>query len=159
MIVCVLDLDETLGFFDNTTFNVRPHVNFLINFLIFSKIDIILWSYGTDTYVESIINGHFPCLVQHAHKLFGRTQCKISEFRYGMCKSSEHIRKLYENEIVLIGIDDRVNDTMDDRYDMRILIEPYNKINTNDNHLITVIQKILDFCVTNIKNNEVFFKC
>ncbi|GIY73975.1 nuclear lim interactor-interacting [Caerostris extrusa] len=106
---------------------------------------------GTDTYVKSVINSYLHKLVKYAYKIFGRTQCKLSENRYGIVKCSEHIRKMYLENTLLIGIDDRVNEMMDDGYDLRISVEPYKVKNQNDQELIGVIEKIINFCVT--KNN------
>lgn len=147
-IVCILDLDETLGFFDDYTFHVRPNVNFLINFLRVANIDIVLWSLGSDHYVKSILNGFLPDICKYATKVFARTVCIKSNDTCGIPKCSDFIRKIYNEEIILIGVDDRVNEVMDNRYDFRILVQNYNSQNLQDKELISVIEKITHFLVS-----------
>lgn len=124
---------------------MRPHTDFLFNFLKITNIDVILWSYGAYYYVQSIVNGFFPQLCQCAFKIYGRTVCKKSNETCGIPKSSNFIRKLYSENIILIGVDDRVNEVMDDRYDFRILIDKYSSIDTKDTEIIRVIEKITQF--------------
>lgn len=147
-VVSVIDLDETLGKFINSSeFIVRPYAYLLLDFLKVANIDIILWSYGSDSYVEHVINTHFQIFNNSNIKtrLFGRTVCETSKRKYGFTKHSQIIRKLYIDNINLLGIDDRANINMDEGYDFRILVEPYNEKNKQDNELLQVIFKIIEY--------------
>lgn len=147
-VVSVIDLDETLGKFINSNeFKVRPYAYLLLDFLKVANIDIILWSYGSDSYVEHVINTHFQIFNNSNIKtrLFGRTVCETSKRKYGFTKHSQIIRKLYIDNINLLGIDDRANINMDEGYDFRILVEPYNEKNKQDNELLQVIFKIIEY--------------
>lgn len=144
-IVCVLDLDETLGFYDkySSKFLVRPYAETLIRVLHYSSVDIILWSYGADKYVKNIINYDLPIIKKYAYKIFARTQCTYSKTMCDTLKCSKIIRSLYKDQdIYLIAVDDNVNTVMDSNYNLRINIEPYNTIDKNDKHLADAIEKI-----------------
>lgn len=146
--VCVIDLDETLGKFTNSSeFIVRPYAYNLLDFLRIAKMELILWSYGSDLYVEHVINTHFDIFSKFNNKtrVYGRTVCETSKRKYGFLKHSQVIRKLYLDNILLIGIDDRANINMDEGYDFRILVEPYNEKNKYDNELIQVMFKIMEY--------------
>lgn len=143
-IVCVLDLDETLGYYeDGIGFHARPFADLLFQFLKFSNIKFILWSYGDDSYVKLVINSFIIDLKNMAYKIWGRTQCKISKDRYEVVKCSEHVRKIFDGQVFLIGVDDRVNEMMDDNYNLRIKVEPYQTRNAKDIELVKVIEKII----------------
>lgn len=147
-IVCVIDLDETLGkFTNNNDFVVRPYAHLLLDFLIVSNIDIILWSYGSDQYVEHVINNHFNIFVNPDIKtrVFGRTICEISKRKYGFIKYSQVIRKLYIDNINLIAMDDRININMDEGYDFRVQVEPYNEKNKEDDELFRIMCTIIEY--------------
>ena len=145
-IICVLDLDETLGFYEEGIgFHKRPFSDFMFEFLQFSSIKFILWSYGDDAYVKLVMNSFITDLRNMAYKVFGKSQCKLSKYRYDVIKCSEHIRKLFKDDIFLIGIDDRVNEMMDNKYDLRINVEPYTCQNKKDIELVIVIQKIITY--------------
>lgn len=145
-IVCVLDLDETLGYYeDGVGFHQRPFADLLFHFLKFSNIKFILWSYGDDSYVKLVVNSFVVDLKNMAHKVWGRTQCKVSKDRYDVVKCSEHVRKTFKNKIFLIGVDDRVNEMMDEKYNLRIRVEPYLTQNTTDLELVKVIEKIVKY--------------
>lgn len=150
-IICVLDLDETLGFYeDGVGFHKRPYVDLLLNFLKFSNIKFILWSLGEDSYVKLVINSFILNIKHFAFKIWGRTQCNKSKQLYNVVKCSEHVRKSLPNKnIFLIGVDDRVNQMMDNKYDLRILVQPYQTQNSKDIELVTVIEKI----IMHINNN------
>ncbi|GFT75891.1 FCP1 homology domain-containing protein [Nephila pilipes] len=62
--VCVLDMDETLGFSAGETFHVRPKFQCLINFLKVVEADIILWSLGSDDYVRRVASTHIRDMYQ-----------------------------------------------------------------------------------------------
>lgn len=147
--VCVLDMDETLGFFDNNIFHVRPNLNFLLQFLYLNNIKIILWSLGDDSYVERICNGFLPKIAKHADIIFARKECYVSDQKYNYYKASAHIRNLYREQIILIGVDDKVRQNMDDMYDLRIYVKPYQQINNNDIELVKVIETITSFWIEN----------
>lgn len=143
--VCVLDMDETLGFYDSNTFHVRPKFKAFINFLKLIHADIILWSMGSDSYVHRIVNGFLPDLRDHLFKLFGRSECEYSTTYYQFPKASAHIRDLYPSlSIFLIGIDDKVTENMDEQYDLRIYIKPYTKVNSCDKELMLVMEKMIE---------------
>lgn len=147
-IVSVIDLDETLGKFTNSNdFVVRPYAHLLLDFFTIANIDIILWSYGSDHYVEHVINNHFDIFINPDIKtrVFGRTICETSKRKYGFTKYSQVIRKLYIDNINLIGIDDRININMDEGYDYRVLVEPYNEKNKHDDELLQVMCKIIAY--------------
>lgn len=145
-ICCVLDLDETLGYFDAhaNQFMFRPYAETLIMVLYHASIDIILWSYGSDEYVKYVINHDFPVLKRYAFKIFARTQCLYSHSHYNVMKWSRVIQTVYPNteSIFLICVDDKVNLMMDPEYSVRICVEPYVKINSVDQELADVISKI-----------------
>lgn len=144
-IVCVLDLDETLGFYeDGVGFHKRPYADFLMHFLKFSGVKFMLWSYGDDAYVKLVINSFVLNLREFAFRVWGRTQCEKSKRLYSVVKCSEHIRKSLKNKnVFLIGIDDRVNEMMDNRYNLRIFVEPYKSQNSKDIELVAVMEKIV----------------
>lgn len=147
-VVCVVDLDETLGHFNsNKQFIVRPHAHLLLDFLKILNIDIILWSNGKDDYVEHVINKHFTIFVDPLlnTRVFGRTVCNISNKQYGFIKHSKTIRKLYIENINLIALDDKIDSNMDLEYDLRIKVQPYKGKNTQDYELFTVMGKIIDY--------------
>lgn len=147
--VCVLDMDETLGFFHQNVFHVRPKVNVLIHLLKLLKVDIIIWSLGEDNYVKDIMNQYLPEIARLAFKIFARQEAYVSKHQYNFWKASEHIRIMYEEPIYLLGIDDRVTQNMDSKYDFRISVSPYDASNLNDIHLLTVCEDIIE-CFTNI---------
>lgn len=151
MIVCVLDLDETLGYFDKNVFHVRPKVDFLVDFLRFSQIDFILWSLGSDSYVTRVVNGYLPEVAQYAYKMFGRSECSTSCELYNYKKCSEHIRIMYERDILLIGVDDKAMENMDNGYDMRIAVKPYEETDNQDRELFKVVEEITKFGLTHTK--------
>lgn len=142
--VCVLDMDETLGFSSGDTFHVRPKFHTLLNLLRLIRADIILWSMGTDDYVRRTVNGFLPELSTHAYKLFARTECYYSQSYYQYKKASSHIRNMYQQSIFLIAVDDMVNENMDDQYDLRIHVQPYDKVNSCDKELVFVCEKIVN---------------
>lgn len=146
--VCVLDMDLTLGFYDNKKFHVRPKFKTFLRFLKIIKADIILWSHGKDQYVSNVVNAYLPELVTCAHTLFGRTECEYSERYYNFLKASEHIRDMYKKRyglrVFLIAVDDNVAINMDEGYDLRIHIQPYSKVNSCDKELLVVIEKMVD---------------
>lgn len=155
--VCAVDLDETLGHFNlSNQFIIRPYAYVLLDFFIVANIDIILWSNGSDNYVESIINKHFDIFVNNKLKtrVYGRTVCNISKHRFGYIKCSKIIRNMYNENVLLIGLDDQININMDSGYDFRIHVEPYKVKNLNDEELFLVMCKILNYCKNNILNNE-----
>lgn len=147
MIVCVLDMDETLGYFDGQQFVIRPKLDFLMKFCKMCHIDVILWSMGDDEYVKSVINSSLNNVAEYAAKIFGYKECKRSYKLYEYHKASEHVRVMYPETIFLIGVDDRVTSNMDARYDVRIAVKPYKKVNPGDRELVGVVEKIVDACV------------
>lgn len=142
-VVCVLDMDETLGTCNDKTFHLRPKCKMLINFLQIIQCDIILWSLGSNTYVEKIIKGTLTDIKKHAYKVYGRSKCKWSKSTYNYYKASEAIRNLYGETIFLMGVDDRAGQNMDSGYDLRIHVKPYRKPNPHDRALSEVIEKII----------------
>lgn len=144
-IICVLDLDETLGYYEEGVgFHKRPFADLLLNFFKFSNIKFMLWSLGDDSYVKLVINSFVLNIKNLAFRIWARTQCEKSKFLYNVVKCSEHVRKSLPNKkVFLIGIDDRVNEMMDNKYDLRILVEPYKQHNPKDIELITVMEKII----------------
>lgn len=143
--VCVLDMDETLGFYAGTTFHVRPHFKTLIRFLKLIKADIILWSLGTNDYVGRVVNGFLPELVQHAYKLFARSESEYARMYYQVPKASAHIRDMYESQtIFLMAVDDKVAENMDEQYDLRIHVKPYTKVNSCDKELLKVVETMIN---------------
>lgn len=142
--VCVLDMDETLGFSSGDAFHVRPKFQTLLNLLRLIRADVILWSMGTDEYVQSTVNGFLPELATHAYKLFARTECQYSQTYYRYRKASNHIRDMYPHSIFLIGVDDKVSENMDEHYDLRIHVPSYTKVNSCDKELVSVCEKIVN---------------
>lgn len=156
-VCCVLDLDETLGHFNtNHQFMVRPFALLLLDFFIVTHIDIVLWSYGSDSYVEHVINTHFDIFKNENLKtrLFARSVCEISKRRYGNRKHSKIVRSLYKETVYLIAIDDQVNINMDTGYDFRIKVEPYIHKNVNDRELLFSLQKIIEQLKEIILNSD-----
>ncbi|KAG8156213.1 hypothetical protein JTE90_011123 [Oedothorax gibbosus] len=143
--VCVLDLDETCGFYDGKVFHVRPLFKTFIHFLRLIRADIILWSLGTDEYVLRVINGFLPELQAHAVKIFARSEADYSKLYYQYYKASTHVRDLYASQpIVLIAVDDNVSTNMDEQgYDLRIYIKPYAKVNSCDKELLKTMEAIV----------------
>lgn len=159
--VCVLDMDETLGYYDGTTFHVRPHYKTLIDFLHLVRADIILWSLGTNDYVKRIVNGFLPELAKQAYKIFARSEAEYGQFHYNISKASKHIRHLYAPQsIFLIAIDDHVAENMDDQYDLRIRVHPYTKVNSCDKELLqvveTLIKGIMELTSKNVQRGSLF---
>lgn len=144
-LVCVLDMDETLGVFHNGIFHVRPKVDVLLQLLRLLHVDIILWSLGEDQYVQKIVNGFLPEIARHAFKIFARKESYVAKEKYKMYKAGEHIRVLYDHPIYLMGVDDCVTQNMDMAYDVRIYVPPYKIPNGSD-------RKLLKVCETLIKN-------
>ena len=143
--VCVLDMDETLGFYEGTTFHVRPHFVTLMRFLRLIRADIILWSLGTDAYVQRVVNGFLPEMASHAYKIFARSESEYARTYYQFAKASPHVRDMYPSTTVfLMAVDDRVSDNMDEQYDLRIHVQPYTKVNSCDKELIKVVQALIN---------------
>jgi len=143
--VCVLDLDETCGFYDGKVFHVRPFFKTFIYFLKLIRADIILWSLGTDAYVLRVINGFLPELQAHAVKIFARSEADYSKLYYEHYKASAHVRDLYASEsVLLIAVDDNVSTNMDEHgYDLRFYVKPYTKVNSCDKELLKTIDAIV----------------
>lgn len=152
--VCVLDMDETLGFYGGNSFHVRPKFQTLIHFLKLIQADIILWSLGSDSYVKKVINGFLPELAKEAHKIFARSECQYSKGFYHYMKSSAHIRDMYSSPVFLIAVDDKVSDNMDEQYDLRIYIPPYSKVNSSDKELLIVVEKMING-IAELENQDV----
>lgn len=144
MIVVVLDMDETLGVYQNDVFHPRPKLDFMIKMLRAMNIEIILWSLGDDDYVRRVVNGFLPSIYSFAYKIFARNEAKISMNLYGYSKASERIREMYDEPIFLIGVDDKVTENMDRGYDVRIYVTPYNKPESKDRALFEVCEKIVE---------------
>lgn len=152
--VCVLDMDETLGFYEGNKFHVRPKLQTLINFLQLIEADIILWSLGSDSYVTKVVNGFLPELAQSAFKIFARSECQYAQHFYTYRKASAHIRDMYSTPVFLMAVDDKVSENMDEQYDLRIFIPPYSKINSADKELLVVVEKMINGIVA-LKNQDV----
>ncbi|GBN19723.1 hypothetical protein AVEN_261800-1 [Araneus ventricosus] len=152
--VCVLDMDETLGFSTGDTFHVRPKFQTLLNLLRLIRADIVLWSMGSDEYVHRVVNGFLPELATRVYKLFARTECNYSETYYSYPKASRHIRDMYPHSIFLIAIDDTVSQNMDEQYDLRIHVQPYTKVDSCDKELVLVCDKIINGIVE-LSNQDV----
>lgn len=144
--VIVVDMDETLGYFEKDTFHVRPDVDYFVKVLKLAQFDFILWSHGMDDYVSMMVSNFLPVVALNATWIFGRSECERSDSRYGYRKCSHHIRQLYDHPIVLIALDDNVKEEMDNGYDLRLHIEPYNKRDEADRALIEATKKIVNFC-------------
>lgn len=144
MIVAVLDMDETLGVYHNNVFHPRPKLDFMIKMMRAMDIEIILWSLGDDNYVKRVVNGFLPSIYKFAHKIFARSEAKISMDLYGYSKASERIREMYDEPIFLIGVDDKVTENMDHAYDIRIYVKPYDKPENKDRALLDVCEKIVE---------------
>lgn len=143
MIVVVLDMDETLGVYQNNIFHARPKVDFMIKMLRAMNIDIILWSLGDDDYVRRVVNGFLSTVSLFAYKIFARKEAKVSMDLYGFSKASQHIREMYEESIFLIGVDDKASENMDRDYDVRIHVHPYKNPENKDRYLMDVCEKIV----------------
>lgn len=143
MIVVVLDMDETLGFFQNDIFHVRPNVDFMIKMLRCMDIDIVLWSLGDDPYVQRVVNGFLPGITAYAYKIFARSEAKIAYQLYGYSKAGTHIRQMYNEDIFLVGVDDQVSTNMDSTYDVRIYAKPYKQPDKTDRILIHICEEIV----------------
>lgn len=144
IVVVVLDMDETLGVYQNNVFHPRPKLDIMIKMLRAMDIEIILWSLGDDDYVKRVVNGFLPSIYSFAHKIFARNEAKISMNLYGYSKASERIREMYEEPIFLIGVDDKVTENMDPSYDVRIHVTPYKKPENKDRVLLDVCEKIIE---------------
>lgn len=153
--VVVLDMDETLGFYEGTTFHVRPNYKTLIDFLHLIRADIILWSLGTNDYVKRMVNGFLPELAKRAYKIFARSEAEYGRKYYNVSKASIHIRDIYRFEsIFLIAIDDHVAENMDDQYDLRIRVRPYTKVNSCDKEMMQVVETLIKG-ITKLKSKNV----
>lgn len=144
MIVVVLDMDETLGVYQNDVFHPRPKLDFMIKMLRAMNIEIILWSLGDDSYVQRVVNGFLPSIYSFAYKIFARSESKVSMNLYGYSKASERIREMFTEPIFLIGVDDKVSENMDPAYDVRIHVTPYHKPDNKDRVLLDVCEKIVE---------------
>jgi hypothetical protein len=143
-IVCVLDMDQTLGYMTKTGFVLRPFAECFVIALVYANFDIILWSAGTDDYVKDQVNVALPFVRKHAKYLFARTVCDQSAKHTGVDKSSSFIRNLYESEdIFLIGVDDNASSVMDSDYNLRIKVEPFYGDDFCDVELMKVLECIL----------------
>ena len=143
MIVVVLDMDETLGVFQNDYFHVRPHVDFMIQMLKCMNVDIILWSLGDDDYVHQIVNGYLPSIKNFAYKIFARSEGVESLRLYGYSKSGHHIRDMYEEDIFLLGVDDQAFTNMDAAYDFTFPIKPFKKPDKTDQVVWYICEKLV----------------
>lgn len=148
-LACVLDMDETLGFFDKKQFRVRPHLDTFIRFLRLCKIRTYIWSLGRDDYVKKVINTYMPNVKKFAFKIYGRKECQVANNLYGWNKASKHIRDECTEPLILIAVDDRVEENMDNGYDLKINITPYESVNPNDTALVSVINEIMLFLMRN----------
>lgn len=144
IIVVVLDMDETLGVFSQNVFHPRPKLDFMVKMLRMINIDIILWSLGKDDYVRRVVNGYLPSIESHAYKIFAYSEARVSKRLYGYYKAAEHIRNMYPQPIFLIGVDDKASTNMNEAYDIRIHVPPYEQPEKNDRHLLDVCEKIVD---------------
>lgn len=144
IIVVVLDMDETLGVYQDDVFHIRPKVDFMIKMLRNMNIDIILWSLGDDDYVRRVVNGFLPSIDMYAYKIFAREEAKNSKRLYKYYKASKHIRDLYNSPIYLIGVDDKVTINMDDGYDSKVYVRPYKQPEKKDRFLMEVCEKIVE---------------
>lgn len=142
-VVVVLDMDETLGVFEDEMFHVRPHAEFLIQMLRCMNVDMILWSLGDDAYVRHVVNHYLPLVAAHAYKIFARQECQASFREYGYSKSGHHIRTMYDEEIFLLGVDDQASTNMDCFYDIKIHVQSYKKPDKSDRCLLPVCEKIV----------------
>ena len=147
MFVVVLDMDETLGVFENDHFHVRPYVEFMLQMLKCMNVDIILWSLGDDDYVYQVVNSYLPLIKKFAYKIFARNEGKESVRLYGYAKSGQHIRDMYEEDIVLLGVDDQVFVNMDSAYDLKLPIKPYKKPDKMDRVIWCICEKIVKYIV------------
>lgn len=102
---------------------------------------------GEDEYVERMCNGFLHKIAKHADIVFARKECSASDKKYDFCKASEHVRTLYNERIILIGVDDRARQNMDDMYDLRIHVKPYKEVNPNDTELVRVVETITEFLI------------
>lgn len=148
-LACVLDMDETLGFSDKNQFRVRPHLDTLIRFLRLCKVRTYIWSLGRDDYVKKVVNTYMPKMKNFAFKIYGRKECEAANRLYGWNKASKHIRNESTEPLVLIGVDDRAEQNMDNGYDLKITIVPYDSVNPNDTALVSVIDEIMLFLMRN----------
>lgn len=148
-LACVLDMDETLGFSDKNQFRVRPHLDTLIRFLRLCKIRTYIWSLGRDDYVKKVVNTYMPKMKNFAFKIYGRKECEVANRLHGWNKASKHIRDECSEHLILIGVDDRVEENMDNGYDLKIAIVPYDSVNPNDTALVSVIDEIMLFLMRN----------
>lgn len=151
MIVAVLDMDETCGVYRDNVFHPRPKLDFMIKMMRAMDIEIILWSLGEDSYVHRVVNGFLPSIYKFAHKIFARSEAKVSMNLYGYSKASQRIREMYDERIFLIGVDDKVTENMDSEYDARIQVKPYDKPENKDRVLWDVCEKIVE-SVSSIKD-------
>lgn len=145
MIVVVLDMDETLGVFQNDIFHVRPNVDFMIKMLRCMDIDIVLWSLGDDPYVQRVVNGFLPTIKAYAYKIFARSEAKVAYQLYGYSKAGTHIRQMYDEDIFLVGVDDQVSTNMDSSYDLRIYAKPYKQPDKTDRILVHICEDIVKY--------------
>lgn len=144
-LACVLDLDETLGYFDGRVFQVRPRLQLFLNFLRFCKARTYVWSLGTDEYLKRMVNGYLPDVQKFVYKIYGRSECEKSLRLYGVYKSSVHIRDECEEHLIVMCVDDKVQENMDEGYDLRISIPPYSEVDPNDVCFVDAIDEILNF--------------
>lgn len=153
-IVCVLDMDETLGFFDEKTFHVRPKYSVFIPFLRLLRCDIILWSLGGDEYVKRVVTGTLTDILKHAVDILSYSHCKQSLEDYNYYKAAEYVRHMYKDPIFLIGVDDKAKQNMGLDYDMLVSIPPYRKHNPHDRALLDTMEKIIQGVAANLPDRE-----
>lgn len=151
MIVVVLDMDETLGVYQENVFQPRPKLDFFLKMLRAMDIDIILWSLGEDDYVRRVVEGFLPSVKKYTQINFARSECKLSKELYGYYKASQHIRQMYKDPVFLIGVDDKVTENMDSSYDVRIHVPPYRKPDGKDRQLLRVSEEIVD-AISSVKD-------
>lgn len=148
-LACVLDMDETLGFSDGNQFRVRPYLDMLIRFLRFCKVRTYIWSFGRDDYVKRMVNTYMPKMKTYAFKIYGRKECETAYRLHGWHKASKHIREECTEPLILIGVDDRAEENMDNGYDLKITVPPYDTVNQKDVALVDIIHEIILFLSRN----------
>lgn len=104
---------------------------------------------GRDDYVKKIVNGFMPEVKRYAYKIYGRKECLSSHKLHGYYKASKHIREECDQDLILIGVDDRIEENMDEGYDLKIAIKPYNEVNAEDQGFLEVIDEIVQFLLRN----------
>ena len=96
-----------------------------------------------------MINIYMPEVKDYVYKIFARKESEKALNLYGWRKPSQHIRDECEETLILIGIDDQSERNMDDGYDFKLGISPYDEVNPKDISFLKIIDEIMVYLLRN----------